>query len=128
QSNNADGAEAQAAEEASTQRKIHDYETAFGEAHKQLFRLTGEQAGIAGAWGDYGGMVDWVNSEIRSLSQVADAFGKLATQLQIPVDGLWEMVPGVTPEKAKQWRELRDADPLAMMGNLLRQDDAEPAR
>lgn len=126
QSNNADGAEAQAAEEASTQRKIHDYTVAFGEGHKQLFRLTGQQAGLAGAWDDYGGMVDWVNSEIRSLSQVADAFGKLAKQLEIPVEGLWDMVPGVTPDKAKKWRELRAADPLAMMGNLLRQDN-DPA-
>lgn len=123
QSNNADGAEAQAAEEASTQRKIHDYETAFGEGHKQLFRLTGQQAGIAGAWGDYGGMVDWVNSEIRSLSQVADAFGKMAKQLEIPVEGLWDMVPGVTPDKAAKWREMRANDPMAMMGNLLRQDN-----
>ena len=125
QSNNADGAEAQAAEEASTQRKIHDYETAFGEAHKQHFRLTGYQAGYAEAWTDYAGLIDWSNSEIRSLSQVADAYGKLATQLHIPEQGLWEMVPGVTPDKAKKWAEMRAADPLAQMGRLIQADVAQ---
>ncbi|WP_336647534.1 phage portal protein [Microbacterium sp. MMO-10] len=125
QSNNADGAEAQAAEEASTQRKIHDYETAFGEAHKQHFRLVGMQDGLAEAWTDYAGEIDWVNSEIRSLSQVADAYGKLATQLHIPEQGLWEMVPGVTPDKAKKWAEMRAADPLAQMGRLIQADVAQ---
>lgn len=122
QSNNADGAEAQAAEEASTQRKIHDYTVAFGESHKQLFRLLGEIDGIEGAWADYAGRVDWANSEIRSLSQVADAFGKLATQLHIPEQGLWEMVPGVTPDKAKEWARMRAEDPLAEMARLIRSD------
>lgn len=127
QSNNADGAEAQAAEEASTQRKVYDYCGAFGEGHKQLMRLTGEQAGLKGAWTDYAGMVDWKNSEIRSLSQVADAFGKLATQLHIPEQGLWEMVPGVTPERAKRWQEIRDRDPLAAVAKMIGNDDADAA-
>lgn len=123
QSNNADGAEAQAAEEASTQRKIRDYTVAFGEAHQQLFRLTGSLAGIEGAWTDYSGQVDWVNSEIRSMSQVADALGKYASQLGIPVEGLWEMIPGVTPDRIKRWKDARDKDPLAILGSALGGDD-----
>lgn len=119
QSNNADGAEAQAAEEASTQRKIRDYTVAFGESHQQLFRLTGHLAGLRGAWEDYAGQVDWVNSEIRSMSQVADALGKYASQLGIPAEGLWEMIPGVTPDRIKRWKEARDADPLAALAGAL---------
>lgn len=123
QSNNADGAEAQAAEEASTQRKIHDYTLSFGEAHSQFFRLGGHLAGVPGAWEDYGGHSDWANSEIRSMSQVADAIGKLATQVDIPKEGLWELVPGITPEKIKRWQEMRARDPY---GQMLRALDDEP--
>jgi hypothetical protein len=111
QSNNADGAEAQAAEEASTQRKIHDYTVAFGESHGQLFRLAGLIDGIPGAWDDYAGAVEWANSEIRSLSQVADAVGKLRTQVDAPRRGLWEMLPGMSPERIKRWQEYAQEDP-----------------
>lgn len=123
QSNNADGAEAQAAEEASTQRKIHDYSVAFGESHGQYFRLAGQVAGIDGAWEDYAGACEWANSEIRSMSQVADAVGKLATQLGIPQEGLWELVPGVTKEKLDRWRDMRRADPYGQMLRGLDESD-----
>lgn len=123
QSNNADGAEAQAAEEASTQRKTRDYTVAFGESHCQLFRLTGQEAGLKGAWTDYGGTADWVNSEIRSMSQVADALGKFASQLGIPAEGLWEMVPGVSPERIERWKAARAADPLAQLAGALEGED-----
>lgn len=115
QSNNADGAEAQAAEEASTQRKIHDYLTSFGESHGQFFRLAGHLAGLEGAWDDYDGVADWSNSEIRSLSQVADAVGKLRSQVDAPVEGLWEMLPGMTKARMDRWRDLRGSDPYQQM-------------
>jgi hypothetical protein len=123
QANNADGAEAQAAEEASTQRKIHDYTVSFGESHGQLFRLTGHLAGITGAWEDYAGHADWANSEIRSLSQVADAIGKLRDQVEAPVEGLWEMIPGMSKERLDRWRTLRGADPYREMLRSLEDDD-----
>lgn len=126
QSNNADGADAQAAEEASTQRKIHDYTVSFGESHKQLMRLNGELVGLEGAWLDYSGAIEWMNSEIRSLSQVADAFGKMKDQLEIPAEGLWDMIPGVTPERAKQWKDMRDADPMALVARMIGGDSNVP--
>lgn len=115
QANQSDGAEAQAAEEASTQRKLKDYETSFGESHSQWFRLNGELAGIDGAWTDYSGLPQWRDSEIRSLSQVADALGKMAAQLGIPKQALWEMIPNVGPEKIKMWKEMLKADPYGLM-------------
>lgn len=115
QSNQSDGAEAQAAEEASTQRKLHDYETNFGESHAQWFRLNGQLAGIPGAWDDYAGQPQWRDSEIRSMSQIADALGKLASQLGIPKQALWAMVPGVTPQKLADWKKLAAADPYGQM-------------
>lgn len=122
QSNNADGAEAQAAEEASTQRKIHDYTVSFGESHGQYFRLAGHLAGLEGAWDDYAGTADWANSEIRSLSQVADAIGKLRSQVDAPTEGLWELLPGMSKARMDRWRELRAKDPYGEMLNGLRDE------
>ncbi len=105
QANTANGAEAQAADEASTMRKLSDFETVFSPAIGQLFRLTGSLAGIEGAGSDYAGRCTWRDSEIRSLAQIADAVAKLADdRLGIPREALWEMLPGVTPEKVKAWK------------------------
>lgn len=116
QSNNSDGAEAQAAEEASTQRKLHDYAVSFGESHGQLFRGLGRMAGIDGAWEDYNGVCDFRDSQIRSLSQIADALGKIAGGLGVPVEGLWPMIPNVTPAQIKFWKKLR-TDPDAALAD-----------
>lgn len=113
QANTASGAEAQAADEASTMRKLLDFETVFSPNIGQLFRLTGALAGIEGAGSDYEGRSTWRDSEIRSLAQIADAVGKLADErLQIPAEGLWEMLPGITPEKIKAWKQSQD-DPFS---------------
>lgn len=105
QANTANGAEAQAADEASTMRKLSDFETVFSPAIGQLNRLTGGLAGIEGAGADYDGRCTWRDSEIRSLAQIADAVAKLADdKLGIPREALWEMLPGVTPEKVKAWK------------------------
>lgn len=105
QANTANGAEAQAADEASTMRKLSDFETVFSPSIGQLFRLTGSLAGIENAASDYAGRATWRDSEIRSLAQIADAVAKLADdRLGIPREALWEMLPGVTPEKMKAWK------------------------
>lgn len=111
QSNQSDGADALAAEEASTQRKLHNYETSFGESWGTWFRLAGGLLGINGGLDDYRGAVDWRDSEIRSMSQMADALGKIATQLQVPVKALWNMIPNVSPDTVRQWEEMAAADP-----------------
>ena len=105
QANTANGAEAQAADEASTMRKLLDFETVFSPSIGQLNRLFGGLAGIEGAWADYSGQSTWRDSEIRSLAQIADAVAKLADdRLGIPREALWEMLPGVTPEKIRAWK------------------------
>ncbi|MBK7186930.1 MAG: phage portal protein [Ignavibacteria bacterium] len=94
QANTANGAEAQAADEASTMRKLSDFKTIFSPSIGQLFRLTNALAGVEGAAGDYSGRVTWRDSEIRSLAQIADAVAKLADdRLGIPREALWEMLP-----------------------------------
>jgi len=86
-------------------RKLSDFETVFSPAVGQLFRLAGSQAGIEGSASDYSGRCTWRDSEIRSLAQIADAVAKLADdRLGIPREALWEMLPGITPEKVNAWK------------------------
>src|SRR5690606_34025405 len=89
-------AEALQAAETALSRKISEFRAAFGESWERVFRLAGELDGQSGAADDYMGEVLWRDMESRSLSQAADALGKLGEQLGIPKRGLWKRVPGVT--------------------------------
>ncbi|MCS4277725.1 hypothetical protein M2390_002934 [Mycetocola sp. BIGb0189] len=123
QANTASGAEAQAADESSMLRKIHDYTTSFGESIAQQNRLNGLLAGIEGAWEDYGGTAEWRDASIRSLAQVADAVQKLSAEsLQIPKEALWEMLPDIGPETTAKWKELAQSDPLLQLLKGTRED------
>lgn len=125
QANQSDGAEAQAAEEASMQRKLEDYETSFGESHQQWFRLAGHAHGIAGAFEDYEGASDFKDSSIRSMAQMADALGKLGTMLGVPKRALWAMIPNVSPDEVKRWEEIARADPYGQMLEGMHLDDSD---
>ena len=89
-------AEALAAAEAALQRKSFDFRTNAGEFHERMARLVALQEGdmeTARAW-DL--RVRWRDTESRSMTQAADALGKLAVQLKVPVEMLWEKIPGWT--------------------------------
>lgn len=53
----------------------------------------------------------WADVESRSLAQVSDALGKIVTMLGVPPELVFDMIPGVTPTKAKQWQEYMRANP-----------------
>lgn len=99
-------AEALAAAEASLDRKVEERKHAFGESWEQALRLgsaiMGDEAGAA----DTSAQVRWRDMKPQSLSQAADALGKLAQQLAIPVEGLWERVPYVTQQDVEHWKLL----------------------
>lgn len=127
-SNTSNGADAQAADESSTMRKITDYTGAFAEGIGQLNRLTGHYLGLEGAWDDYAGVVTFRDSAIRSLAQVADAIGKLADpKLGIPKEALWAMLPTVEADTIKRWKEMAKDTPLGVLAAGLFDDDANEA-
>lgn len=99
-------AEALNAAETAFSRKVEMFRTTFGESWERVFRLAAELEGDAAAFEDQAGEVVWRDMEARSLSQVADALGKLSEQLQIPRKGLWRMVPGVTQTQLDEWDDL----------------------
>src|SRR5690606_41191788 len=73
----------------------------------RVFRLAAAVAGDIASAEDPDARVIWRDTEARSLSASADALGKLATSLQIPVESLWEMIPFVSPFQLREWREAR---------------------
>jgi hypothetical protein len=105
-------AEALAAAEASKSRKIEERKHSFGESWEQALRLADGAA-------DYNAQVRWRDTESRSLAQTADALGKLATMLGVPVEALWERIPGVTQQDLARWKRL--ADEGGAMEQMMRQ-------
>ncbi|WVX87924.1 portal protein [Arthrobacter phage Snek] len=129
-------ADALAQMEASTQRKIAEYETLFGESWESGFRLAALAAGDSASALDTSAQVRWRDTEARSLAQTVDALGKMAQMLAVPVEALWEKVPGVTDQDVQRWKELRESTDVlsALVGDVQRQvvpnepeEDAEEA-
>jgi len=101
-------AEALAAAEASLSRKVEERKHMFGESHEQVLRLAATVAGDTAGARDVSAQVRWRDMESRSLAQTADALGKLAQMLAVPVEALWERIPGVTQQDVDRWKALAE--------------------
>lgn len=112
-------ADALAQMEASTQRKIGEYETLFGESWESALRLAARAAGDNSSANDHDAQVRWRDTEARSMAQTVDALGKLATMLEVPVEALWELIPGITDTDVTHWKELRKSDPIQDIVNSI---------
>lgn len=105
-------AEALAAAEAGHSRRAGEHRTLAGESWEQALRLAALYVGDDAAATDMSSQVIWRDLESRSLSQVADALGKIAAQLEVPPQALWERLPGVTQADVERWREESQATGL----------------
>lgn len=99
-------AEALAAAETGASRKKLEICTSYGESHQQALRLGSFVMGDLEAAGDMEAQVRWRNTESRSLAQAADALGKFAQMLGVPVELLWEEIPGWTDQDVERAKEL----------------------
>jgi hypothetical protein len=97
-------AEALVAARHSADRKTGEREITFGESHEQALEFAGL---LIGAAPDPAAQVRWKDTTARSLAQVADALGKISTQLGVPPEALWEMIPGVDRQDVTRWSEMR---------------------
>lgn len=105
-------AEALVAARSSLARKVEERKHSFGQKHEQTLRLASRIMGDLDAAQDWQSQVLWKDTEGRSLGQAADALGKLATMLGVPVEMLWERIPGWTQadvERAKEMVERGDS-------------------
>ncbi len=96
-------ADALAAARAATTQKIFERKQNFGSAHNQLLRLSAHIEGDKEASGDFEACVTWADTEVRSLSQVVDAWGKASSMLGVPKWATWRKIPGVTDDEARMW-------------------------
>ncbi|MGW4114814.1 phage portal protein [Actinosynnema sp. NPDC004786] len=105
-------AEALAAARSGLRAKTYEYKVAFGESHVQTLRLAALVEGNLEDADDVMARVTWQDTEVRSLAQAADALGKIATMLKVPVQALWRMIPGVEQSDTDEWAKMVKATPL----------------
>lgn len=121
-------AEALAAATEGLQRKGFDFRNNAGEFHEQMARLVAMAEGdyvTAGAW-DL--RVRWRDTESGSPSQAADALSKFADGLGVPIEMLWEKIPGWTDDDVQRAKELvKDGSIERLLQELVNQDDAADA-
>lgn len=115
-------AEGLAALERSKEAKSSELQTALGEAHEQLFRLSAFVSGDMAGAEDFGAEVKWKDTSAKSLAQTVDALGKMATMLGIPAEVLWSEIPGWTNQQVQRALEKKEElmaemfDPMAAFG------------
>ena len=121
-------AEALAAARASLNQKVTERQKSAGASHAQVLRLAVALEGDETYAADPTGRVTWQDMEIRSMSQAADALGKLCIQLGIPPTGLWGRIPGVEKTDVAEWIRLAEAgDPITRMQQELERQRQAPA-
>ena len=103
-------AEALAAARASLTAKVDERQVLFGEAWEQTLRLAAHIMGDREGASDMEAQVRWRDTEIRSLAQAADALGKLAQMLEVPVELLWEKIPAFTQQDVERAKDLFDKE------------------
>lgn len=100
--------------ESAKDRRADEITTSLGESHEQTLRIQAQIAGDPGA-DDYESETRWKDASVRSLAQLVDALGKQAQMLGIPVELLWEDLPGWTDTKVERAKQMRNADPIASL-------------
>lgn len=103
-------AEALNAAEIAKTRRDEYVKMVLAELYERMFRLAMALEGHGDRADDESMEIVWADTDPHSIGMIADAYGKLADQLQIPVTVLWEELPNMTPGKLKHWLEARDKE------------------
>jgi hypothetical protein len=124
-------AESLAAAESGLQRKSVDFKVNAGQFHEDMTRLVAIIEGDKATASATDLKVRWRDTESRSLVQAAQALGALAIQLKVPVEMLWEKVPGwddSDTERAKKLIETGGVEQLlADIASQMKADEAQQA-
>lgn len=91
--------------------KVQDKQRGMGRSAAQTLRLAAHIEDREEDAADFGLRMTWADIESRSLGQAADALGKIASQLGVPVEMLWDEIPGISKAKADEWRRYAEAHP-----------------
>ena len=109
------------------QRKGRQHRLSWGESHEQLFRLDAHMRGDVEEALAVEMEVRWRDTESRSLEQAAMALGMLATNLKVPVEVLWERIPGWTDGDVERAKVLIDTGSVDTMIQKLETQLSEAA-
>lgn len=106
--------------QASLMRKVQERQHSFGESWEMVMRLGAHMLNYDEIAEDFNAQVRWRDTEVRSLAQISDALGKLATMVEVPVEMLWRELPTWTQQdieraKALREKEMQEAELLAML-------------
>jgi hypothetical protein len=73
--------------------------------------------------------VRWRNTDIDGMSwaQAADALGKLAIQLKVPLEMLWEQIPGWTDDDVERAKAMVESGGLDQLLALVAAETAQAA-
>lgn len=117
-------ADALAAVESSTQRKIDQYEMLFGENWEQVLTLAAVAAGDDEP--NPAAQVRWRDSESRSFAQTVDGIVKLIQGAAVPAEAMWPRIPGVTETDIAEWRAMAAAnqDGMAVLAAAIDRQNA----
>lgn len=87
-------------------QKIGSIQTQLNRPYLSTLRLAARLEGRVKDAENYGLRLKWADINSLSLSSVVDALGKAVTQLGIPPQEVWEMIPGVNLQRVRTWRKL----------------------
>ena len=97
-------ADAIAEARASLYAKRDDYRKTIGMSHLDTLRLCAHIEGRHDDAANFDVYCGWADTEVRTMSAAADALGKVATMLEVPVEELWTLLPFVNYTMAEQWK------------------------
>lgn len=115
--------------EMALKRKIDLYKVLFGECWERVVNIAAEIDGFPTH--DEGLETLWRDMEGQSFARMADALLKLK-ELNVPAQGLWSRIPGITASELKQWKELIEEDPEQILsaavakGRAVKPDGSSP--
>lgn len=111
-------AEGLASLESARDRKANEIQTSLGESWEQVFRTAAFVEGDEKSATDFESEVKWVDATARSFAQQVDGLGKLAQMLDVPVEVLWELIPGWDRGMARRAAQIAaERAPLAQLND-----------
>ena len=116
-------AEALEAAKDQERRKQAEKQMLFGESWEQVLELAGR---IAGQTTSPDAEVRWKDMEMRTFAATVDGLGKLVQMLGIPVEEIWERVPGATQQEIARWKlAAQEGDAFTSMERMLERQMGE---
>lgn len=122
-------AEALAAATEGLMRKSGDFKMINGQSHEQLFRLVAYANGNAQEAAATDMQVRWRDMDSGSLIQTSNALAIMATSLKIPLEMLWEKLPGWTDGDTERAKSLVESGAFEkLIGQLEAEIAADSAK